>query len=192
MKSMKRIDQCGILIFMILRLSQKLARKVKVSTLSELAMADDPLTDWSANVFNASRTQYIIVCNTRTLYSTVMFARGINDAHRLIVGALRSIADAMEKDGLGNAYEKRVTPGSGTVQFGKAMSRPVTGSMNDLIAMTKWQLADGDVVPDDVGPRLNITPMSMLVGLDGRPHCNPREAMRNAVAAGQAAGPTSR
>ena len=41
--------------------------------------------DWSAHLFTAERTQYILISNTASLYSMVMFGRGITDDCRFIV-----------------------------------------------------------------------------------------------------------
>lgn len=54
---------------MIFRLSQKLAKKLKVGALPSLPPDQNPYADWSANLFTADRTQYIILTNTQSLYS---------------------------------------------------------------------------------------------------------------------------
>lgn len=163
---------------MIARLSRKLADKIKGTELTAAPPADDPLTDWSAHLFVASRTQYIIISNTTCLYSTVFFGRGVTDDHELIVTALRSIADTLETDGLREAYTQRVAPGSGTVIFAKALSRQVTGSMNDLIGLAKYMLIDGNTAPEDLAPRLNDNFLSVLKGRDGSPYGRPMDALR--------------
>ena len=58
---------------MILRLSQKLAKKLKEGTLTSLPLDENHYADWSAHLFTADRTQYIIVTNTQSLYSVVMY-----------------------------------------------------------------------------------------------------------------------
>jgi len=171
-----------IIVAMIFRLSQKLADRVKVSGPPALPPAADPLTDWSAHLFNVSRAQYIFACNTKSLYSILICARGVNDSRALIVSVLRAIADAMEADGLRDAYQHRIAPASGVVEFGKTISRSVTGSMNDLIQVSKWMLADETVSLHEVGLQINITPLSMLIGDDGRRMGNPREVMRRLIA----------
>ena len=50
---------------MIIRLTQKLAKKVKETDLSEMPLHENPLADWSANLFTTDRTQYILVSNTK-------------------------------------------------------------------------------------------------------------------------------
>ncbi len=169
----------------IFRLSQKLARKVKAPALSVLPEAADPLTDWSAHVFNVSRTQYLLVCNTRSLYSAVMFARGINDVHRFIVGAMSGIADAMREAGFSKAYDERIAAATGPMLFGKAISRQVTGSMNDLIALSQFRLQDETTAPSDLGAWLNQTPFSILEGLDGGRYGRPLDVMEHMTIRGR-------
>jgi hypothetical protein len=174
-----RIEESrGYAATVILRLSQELARRVKASRLVDLPQADDPLTDWTARTFTISRTRYIVACNTKSLYSTVLYARGINDAHTLIVRTLKSIREIMEDDGLSFTYAQRIAPSTGEVRFGKAISRSVTGSMNELEAMAKLLLTDEDLSPFDVSLRLNGTLLSILGGFDGQSCGMPREAVR--------------
>jgi hypothetical protein len=60
---------------MIFRLSQKLNTKIKAGTLPALPLDKNPIADWSAHLFVADRTQYILLSNTKSLYSTVMFGK---------------------------------------------------------------------------------------------------------------------
>jgi hypothetical protein len=64
---------------MIFRLSQKLAKKLK-TPLPKPAPADpNPIADWSAHLFTADRIQYLILTNTPSLYSTVIYGKGISN-----------------------------------------------------------------------------------------------------------------
>jgi hypothetical protein len=58
---------------MILRLSQKLTTKIKAGTLKAMPLDDNPYADWSCHLFTADRTQYIIVSNTASPYSCVLY-----------------------------------------------------------------------------------------------------------------------
>lgn len=156
---------------MIFRLSQKLAKKIKAGTLSEMPVDEISYADWSCHLFTADRTQYIILCNTPPLYSCVMFGKGITDDSRFIERALGTIREFMEDDGQQFAYRKFIAPASGTVSFAKALNRSVTGSMNDLVFGAKLHLVDG-TAPHEVSFRLNETPLSALG------YSNPREAFR--------------
>lgn len=46
---------------MIFRLSQRLAAKLKEGSLPSLPLDENPYADWSAHLFTADRTQYIII-----------------------------------------------------------------------------------------------------------------------------------
>lgn len=165
---------------MIIRLSQKLATKIDVGTLRALPLDDNPLADWSADLFVASRTQYIIVTNTKSLYSAIMFGgRNTSDSY-FIERALASIRDRMESDGLEFIYQRCIAPASATVSFCKALNRIVTGSMNELIREAKHWLADDDMSPHDAAAKLNDTLLSAIESSRtgyGKPH----EALRGLV-----------
>lgn len=146
---------------MIFRLSQKLNTKVKAGKLSEMPLDENLYADWSAHLFLADRTQYILLSNTASLYSCVMFGKGITNDRKFIECALKSTEEFMEADGQASVYQKFIIPALATVGFAKALNRSVTGSMNDLIFGAKLLLADG-IAPHEIGVRLNETPLSAL------------------------------
>lgn len=157
---------------MILRLSQKLCTKLKAGSLKTMPLDDNPFADWSANLFVADRTQYIIVSNTKSLYSMVLFGKGITDDSHFIERALSSLREFMQDDGQQFIYRRFIAPASGTVSFAKALDRSVTGSMNDLIVHAKMWLIERELSPYDVGFKLNEIPFSSLK------YANPKEAFK--------------
>lgn len=156
---------------MIVRLSQKLATKIKAGPLREQPPDENPFADWSAHLFVADRTQYIFLSNTKSLYSTVMYAKGITNDSHFIERALSNIREFMEDDGQGFIFQRFIAPATGSVRFAKALNRSVTGSMNDLIRQAAYWLA-ADLAPCDLGPKLNDTPMSVLS------YSHPREVFK--------------
>jgi hypothetical protein len=136
---------------MMFRVSQKLNTKIKVGTLRALRLHESPFADWSAHLFVADRTQYIILSNTKSLYSTVMYGKGITNDSHFIERALSSIREFMEADGQEFVYRRFIAPASESVQFAKALDRSVTGSMNDLIYHATAWLTEGDLSPHEVG-----------------------------------------
>ena len=118
---------------MIVRLSQKLATKLKESKLPAVPLDENPYADWSAHLFTVARTQYIIVANTRALYSVVMYGKGITDSSEFISRALSALREFMENDGQSFVYQRLIAPTSGSVRFAKALDRSVTGSINELM-----------------------------------------------------------
>jgi hypothetical protein len=165
---------------MIFRLSKKLIDKIKAGTVAALPLDENPLADWSAHLFVAGRTQYILLSNTKSLYSMVMYGKGITSEGQFIERALGSIREFMEADGHRAAYERFIAPASATVRFAKALNRSVTGSMNDMTKHAAYWLAEGDVSPFDIGFRLKAIPMSALKH-DGSAYGFPREAFKELV-----------
>jgi hypothetical protein len=163
---------------MIFRLTQKLNKKIDAGPLPTVPLDESPWGDWSARLFTADRTQYILLSHTTSLYSVVMYGRGITHDGQFIERATVSIREFMTDDGLGLMYMNFVAPQTATARFGKALNRSVTGSMNDLEAAAKIYLAGGDVAPCDVGCRLNETPMTAIGTPEGGGYSTPREAFR--------------
>jgi len=153
---------------MILRLSQKLNTKLKAGKLTEMPLDENQYADWSCHLFTADRTQYIILSNTASLYSCVLYGKGITDDSRFIDRALSTIREFMEDDGQAFAYHKFIAPSSASVRFSKSLNRSVTGSMNDLVYHAQMGLIEDELSPFDVGFRLNEMPMSALKYADPR------------------------
>lgn len=147
---------------MILRLSQTLCTKIKAGSLKPMPLDDNPFADWTAHLFVADRTQYILVSNTKSLCSTVLFAKGITNDSHFIVRALGSLREFMEEDGQAFVYHRFVAPASASVRFAKALNRAVTGSMNELIIHSTAMLVEGELSPFDVGFKLNDTLLSAI------------------------------
>src|SRR4051794_38433703 len=114
---------------MIIRLSHKLNAKVKAGTLPALAPHENPLADWSAHLFVAGRSQYVLLSNTKALYSTVIPGKGVTNGRLFVERALSAIQGLRGGDGGGAAYERFIAPASATVRFARALNRSVTGSM---------------------------------------------------------------
>ncbi len=168
---------------MIFRLSHKLSAKMKAGALPTLPPDENPLADWSAALFIAGRTQYILLSNTKSLYSTVMPGKWIADDGDFTDRALGSIRELLHHNGQEAVYERLIAPASATVRFARALNRSVTGSIADLTKLAAYWLAAGDASSSEVGSRLNDTPMSAL--RQGRSsHGFPRDVFR-ALADGQ-------
>ncbi|MCO6045716.1 hypothetical protein NG895_17600 [Aeoliella sp. ICT_H6.2] len=163
---------------MIVRLSAKLATKIKASKLAESPLDENLYADWSASLFTAARTQYILLTNTPSLYSCVLYGRGITDDNRLIGRALDAIREFMEDDGQQFVYQRFIAPSAATVKFAKALNRSVTGSMTDQVKFAKILLEEDEQPPSEIGHVLNETPMSALIGGDGKKYGYPKEVFK--------------
>lgn len=147
---------------MILRLSTKLARKVHVPPPEALPLDDNPYGDWSANVFNVGRRQYILVTNTVSLYSAIMRGAGITTGAELVGKTVELLEEALARDGFRLLFERLVVPSPTEVVLSKALNRSVTGSMNDFVQQARLFLTDRQLSPHDASAQLNRTPMGAL------------------------------
>ena len=133
------------------RLTQKLAKKIKeTGTLPALEAHQNPLADWTANLFTADRTQYVILCNTATMYTCLFYGAGVNNDDKFIKAALQAIRDAMEDEGLEQLYLDKIVPATGSIRFGKSLNRSVTGSVTEQINAAKARLEDPTQAPYQV------------------------------------------
>jgi hypothetical protein len=162
---------------MIFRLTHKLSSKIRAEALPALPLDENPLADWTAALFVTGRTSYILLSNTKSLYSTVMTAKGIADEGEFTVLALGSIRDFLQQAGQGAVYERLIAPVTDTVRFAGALNRSVTGSITDLTKQAAHLLAAGDASLFEVASRLNETPMTALKH-DGSSHGFPRDVFR--------------
>jgi hypothetical protein len=163
---------------MILRLSQKLNTKIKAGTLKAMPLDKNPYADWSCHLFTAGRTQYILVSNTRSLYSSVLYGKGITNECVFIERVLSRLRQFIEDDGQTFIYQQFMAPSSATVSFAKALNRSVTGSMNDLIGHATGSLEYGNVSPSDLSFRLNNILLSALSTSKSDKYGKPNDAFK--------------
>lgn len=148
---------------MIIRLTQKLAKKINsLDAMNNLLLAKNPYLDWSANLFRAQRVQYIIITNTTSLYSMIMYGRGITNNSDFIKGIMSTIRDFLKADGNEFIYRRFIEPDVSPMMFAKSLNRAVTGSMNDLIHEAKFLLEYRELAPWDVAQELNKTSKSLI------------------------------
>jgi hypothetical protein len=157
---------------MIIRLSQKLATKLKEGNLPSVPLDENPYADWSAHLFVVDRTQYIIVANTKSMYSVVLYGKGITDDSEFISRALSALGQFMEDDGQSFVYQRLIAPTAASVKFAKALDRSVTGSINELVKFATYYLQDDEISPHELGFKLNdilLSALSLKKGGYGKP-----------------------
>jgi len=155
---------------MIIRLTQRLAKKIKESPSQNYPVGPNAYADWSAHLFTAKRAQYIIVSNTTSLYSIVMHGGGITDSNKFIQSVFGFMADFMQSEGHGFLFRRLIVPEMTEVIFSKSANRSVLGSMNDFVESAKLYLIEMQLSPFETSRGINETPMTLL-GYD-----SPREA----------------
>ena len=161
---------------MILRLTQNLNARLKGGSLATLPLHANPLLDWSARTFAVDRSEYVLLCNTPSLYSAVLDHVSSDDATRFserVLGVVLAVLDGASGGAVGRGVE--------SVRFAKYLNRSVTGSLNELAAHATAFLADGDLSVQEVGVRLNEVLLSAL-GRGTQKYGTPRDAFVELVA----------
>jgi hypothetical protein len=164
---------------MILRLPQTLNARLGGGPLAASASHANPLLDWSVRAFVAGRTEYVLLSNTRSLYSVVLDGVAGEKRSRLAERVGGVVAVILDAAGQLAAVGNELAPES--VRFAKALDRSVTGSMNELVAYAEVLLADGHLSVPKVGVRLNDLLLSALARA-GEKYGTPREAFAVLVA----------
>ena len=147
---------------MIVRVTAKLGKKIHLNPKKSLLADDNPFADWSTHLFTVERTQYILITNTASLYSMVMFGKGITEGGQFLSRITSNMGEFIRDDGFGFIYERLIVPSMERVSFSRALNRSVTGSMNDLVFQAKFGLIEREMSPYDVSFGLNEVPMSYL------------------------------
>lgn len=147
---------------MILRLSAKLGTKIGVSPAESLPAHENPCLDWSGHLFLANRKQYVLICNTASLYSLVLPGKGIKDEISLVENVAQGLDEALRSDGLQDWRERTKGWELEGALFSKALNRSVTGSMNDLVVHAKYFLSEEGLSSFQTSVCLNETPFSYL------------------------------
>jgi len=149
---------------MIFRVTDKISRKIKTGPLIILPPDSNPYADWAARLFTCNRCQYILITNTTSLYSMILYGRGIPDEHSFINEVLRSMREFLTSQGHECIWDRFIAPHLTEIAFSRAFSRQVTGSMNDIEFQAKVTMHYHGVSPHELSVRLNEVPFTMLPG----------------------------
>ena len=166
---------------MIFRLSQKLNQKIKTGPLAALPLHQNPFADWSCHIFPANRRQYILLSNTKSLYSCVMDAKGITNQQLFSESAVNCIRDFTADDANQWEFRKFIATEIETVQFAKALNRSVTSSMNQLVVYAQDLLIEDQMPPHEVGFKLNDILLSAIAEKKSDGYGKPKEAFQKMV-----------
>ena len=147
---------------MLMRFTTKLSKKLKLPPLTKVTDDPGPFLDWYANLFTANRVQYILTTEAQSLFSVVMYGRGITDDHNFIKQWLGSTRDYLTDIGKDFVFEKIIGPNTGQFTLSKTLSKSVLGSMNDMVSVAKFMLRTRDMSPRDLAEMINETPFKAI------------------------------
>ena len=140
---------------MLMKLTSKLSNKLK---LGQLPLVDDdpgPYLEWYAHLFTANRIQYILTTESKSLFSIVMYGRGISDDNIFIKRWLEQMRALLSSSDYRLIYDRIIALNIGQIEFSRTNSKSILGSMNDMIRLLKTMLSIKDYSLSEMGSLIN-------------------------------------
>jgi len=147
---------------MIIRFTDKLAKKLKLGKISRIEKYPVPFLEWYAHLFSIQRSQYILVAEATSLYTVIMYGRGVVDDNIFLQHFFSFLRENLEEIEGRLIYERIIAPNSARITFSKTMNKSVLGSINDMVNMSKVVVERDDMSPYDLSVFLNNTPFKFI------------------------------
>ena len=147
---------------MVLRLTRKLANKLKIKSLSEYDDKVSAFDEWYGHMFIAERAQYMLFTNAYSLYSVLFPGKGISDIKIFFETAVYCFSESLKKDGFEKMVGRFITDKIEMIDVCKTNNRGILGSMNDMVAHCKFYLTKYQMSPLEISRKLNEMPYSYL------------------------------
>lgn len=145
----------------LIRCTQNLLKKLKVSSPYTDSFQDAILGDWFANIFRIGRKQCVIFVNEKTLFSFIVY--GIRLKPKTLSDAfIRYLKFVLVEEGIPQALVQQICLRYQDIEFAVTNSRSILGSMNDLVFLYRhtvmlnlicWLQLCQSAVPDNRGIR---------------------------------------
>lgn len=157
---------------MILRLTDELSRKIKLTPTELVPLNANPFADWSCHIFTSGRTPYILAANTASLYVVLFPGRRITRNTHFESALLGQLQTCIMGDGFEFLYKRLIDTEGGEISYSRPLNPSITGALKDLSEMANYHIENEKRALEDVAEQLNHAPLS-IIG-----HAHPRDAFR--------------
>jgi hypothetical protein len=140
---------------MIIRFSKKLSEKLKEPDLPVIPPAENPYLDWHATLFRAQRNQYIMVSNSKSLFSIFLHGSGVTNFQKFFERFSDTLRNTLQDLGADLIYQRTIAPDTGSIRLAKAQDRRIIGSMNEQVFFAKTILYEEEISPFDLSFKVN-------------------------------------
>jgi hypothetical protein len=145
-----------------LRPTKMLARRLHLNVPTAPPPVTNRVADWCAHEFTAARHPYLLFWNTAAFLPVLVQGRGLRDNHDLIMRLIDGLKLVMSGNDLEFHFQRWIAPELNEVQWAPIPTRSVLGTMNDLMLMAKYHLAERDESPMELSQLLAKAPLSAL------------------------------
>lgn len=147
---------------MILRLSDTLARKLKVRPDSLHPLNANAFADWSLHLVHARRKQFVLAANTRSLYATIAPLEGVVAPNVLEARVFAHVRSYMEADGLVFFYRRLVDNTQEETVYSRPLNPQSMAALRDMGELVEYYLTEEAMELDEAAHKINETPLSVL------------------------------
>lgn len=149
---------------MVVRLTNKLFKRIKEKPPVEIWEEPNPFLDWAADHFTVGGYRFIIIANCASVLSWVSSAKGINDSRGFIKCIVEAQNECMKEYGFDFHWERIIAPSSRKFYFRKVADPRMSGILTDLTRHAKYHLYDG------------LSPYEASLLLNEMPQCSRKES----------------
>ncbi len=157
---------------MILRLSDALSKKIKLTPTELAPLNANPFADWSCHCFAAGGAPFVLAANTASFYTVVFPGRRITRHGQFESSLLGQLQEFIVRDGFEFIYKRLIDSEGADVSYSRPLNPVVTGALTDLSELAAHLLEEEKRPPDEVANRINRSPLSVIK------HAHPRDAFR--------------
>jgi hypothetical protein len=155
---------------MIIRFSKMLSEKIHTPNLPTAPTADNPYLDWHATFFRAQRAQYIMVSNSKSLFSIFLHGSGVTNFQKFFERFSDTLRDTLHDLSADLIYQRIIAPDTGSIRLAKAQDKRIIGSMNEQTFYAQTFLNSEEISPYDLSFRVNELILSIIK------YASPKEA----------------
>jgi hypothetical protein len=117
---------------------------------------------WYANMFRVDGVQYILTTNAASLYSVVIYGRGVTSPDTYLKLFLPALSEQLQSDTMQIIHKRCIEPYTSKIVLAKTEDRSVLGSMNDMVNVSKLKLGYDPISLSDLSHAINRIPFSAL------------------------------
>jgi hypothetical protein len=144
---------------MTFRLTQKLAKKLKLSSLPRTG-SHDIESAWYGNLFRVGGVQYILLTESMTLFSFLFLGKGMANAGVFTTTARLLIETKFKENGWLSILGTYLSFDLGEPNLLAAQDKSILSSMNGIMGLLKAQIEDGTRDIEMLSNEINTVPFT--------------------------------